>query len=294
MLERMKGLAGAVAVLAVAPAAAGAATFSATASSPRNPALDASQDLSEVTAAFDTVGSFWLDMRVYGGTPSGITGTVYAAAATGGCGALVGSIVRDPDGVQSATLTPPSGLPRSAQGMKFRLATGQFAGQMSDSDLAGITPGCVTVTSSNSSGVVDTLESIPLVATASPPSSPFPAPTPTPTPTPTPPGSKSCTVTWRLGAPLRANRRGVVAIRLGRFSCRVKATIQIRSLTSGRTLGSRTYRANAGRPVARVRLNASSRRRLARGRTLNVRLIATARVSGTNIESDVPTTIRRR
>jgi hypothetical protein len=289
MLERVRVLVVVLVVLAVSPAAASADTFTATASSSRDPALVASQDLSLVTAAFDTAGSFWIDTRVFDGFPSGIAGTVYAATPTGACGAPVGSIVRDPNGVQSATVTPPSGAPRPAGGMRFRLANKQFAGEMSDPSLAGITPGCVTVTSSNSSGVVDTLASIPFAATTSPPSSPFQPPTATPTPT-----QPGCAVTWNLGGPLRANRRGVVAIRLGQFSCRVRATVRVRALSSGRTLGRRTYRGSAGRPVVRVRLNAASRRRLARGRTLKVRIVATARVSGANVKTSVTTTIRRR
>jgi hypothetical protein len=173
--------------------------------------------------------------------------------------------------------------------MRFKLAVRQFAGEMGDPDLAGITPGCVTVTSSNGSGAVDTLASIPFAATSSPPPSPFKAQTPPPTS----PGSSSCTFTWKLGAPLRANRRGVVAIRLGKFSCRVKGTVRVRSL-SGRTLGRKTYRAKAGRPVVRVRLKAASRRRLARGRTLKVRIVANARVPGTNVKNAITTTIQRR
>jgi hypothetical protein len=280
----VKILAGALVVLAVSPATAGAATFTATASSPRDPALDASLDLSQVTATFDTAGSFWIDTRVWGGYPSGITGTVYAAAPAGGCGAPVGSIVRDPNGNQTATVTPPGGPPEPAQSPQFLLAAGQFAGAIADPGLAGITPGCVAVTASNSSGAVDTLAPIPFAATAAPPPSPFP-----PIQLPTNPNPHANT------SPLIANRRGVVAIPLGRFSPAVRGTVTVRA--GKRTLGRKAFRAGAGRPATvHVRLNAASRRRLAHGRTLKVKIVAMTRVPGTNITSRITftTTIRRR
>jgi hypothetical protein len=62
-----------------------------------------------------------------------------------------------------------------------------------------------------------------------------------------------------------------------------------------RTIGRRAYRAQAQRAVTvRVRLNKASRRRLARGVTLSVKVVVTANAGATHTRASVDTTIRRR
>ena len=84
-----------------------------------------------------------------------------------------------------------------------------------------------------------------------------------------------------------------MAVSLGQFSCGVRGTVRLRA--GKRTIGRRAYRAQAQRPVTvRVRLNQASRRRLARGGTLSVKVVVTANAGATHAGASVDTTIRRR
>jgi hypothetical protein len=283
MLDRVKVLFVALVVFASFAVTTRAATFAATAISPRDPAIDASMDLSRVTALFDTAGTFWVDTRVQGGTASGISSTVYAAAPAGGCGAAVASIVWTADGNLSRTVTPPNATPPQVSSPRIKSAGEQFAAGASGPGLTGIAPGSETVTISNSNGPVDTLAAVPFAATYSPPPSLF-GDTPT-----TPPRANT-------GVALTANRRGVVAIPIGRYSPGLKGTVRVCS--GKRTLGRKAFRVTTTEPVTvRVQLNAASRRRLARGRKLVVKIHVTGRARGAvgvTIDNEFDATIRRR
>lgn len=282
-----------MAVLAVYPAAASAESFTATATSPRNPALDASLDLSQVSATFDTAGIWKVDVSLHAGplgaSPTGITSTLSAAAPAGGCGAPVAAFTSDPP-PGAATVNLAGGAPHAARTLSsLSSSPGRFQAQVGDADLANVRPGCFSVTVANGAGVLDELASVPFT--------PGPVATPTPTVTPPSPTPSADTVVANRRT-LKANRRGVVAFRLKRFDRAVKGTIRIRAggSTSGRTIGLRAYRARAGRAApVRVRLDRASRGRLKREGELYVLITATAH-GGTRINhTDVfDTTIRRR
>jgi hypothetical protein len=278
----VRSLAGALAVLAVLPAAARADTFTATAASPRDPALDANADLQQLSASFDTAGSFALDVAVYGVVPTDVTGIVYAA----GCGVSIASVTTDPPpGGQSATVNRAGATPHAPQSLSLTITNGHLVARIADGDLAGVQPGCVTVTTAR-----DALSSIPFTGP------PLPMPSPTPTPTPTPPAVAPSPLTIAFanpGARLTASRRGVVAIRLAPFAAAVRGSVRVRAGT--RTLGSSAYRAAAGRPITvHVRLSASARRRLAYHHALAVTLVATAHAGATHVSATSTTTVRRR
>ena len=281
-----------LAVLAVFPAVAGADIYTATATScPRNEALDANLDLAQVNSTLDTAGTWRLDVTLFGDNPTGVTGTLYAAAPAGGCGVAVASITANAAlEPRARPLLRPAARPTAPAAVWDRVRRAQFIATVGDPDLATIRPGSVTVTTANGS---DALSDVPFGA-PSPSPSPSPSPTPTPTPTtPTTPQAGSCTITFRsTGAPLRANRRGLIAIRLGRFSCRTRATV--RGLgPSGSTLGRRTVRTTTRRAMTvRVRLNASTRSRLKHRRSLNVKIEATALAGA--VSNSYTTTIKRR
>src|SRR5262249_1621463 len=144
-----------------------------------------------------------------------------------------------------------------------------FTFVVTDTAFAGLQPGCLTVTLSKF-GFKDEVDEVPF---AGPQQTPIATPTPTPAPSPTP---APLTVRFSDGsARLTASSTGTFATALSPFARAASGTVTIRR--GGRTVGRRSYVAKAGAAVTvRVKLDAASRRSLARGSTLTVRITATA------------------
>ena len=154
-----------------------------------------------------------------------------------------------------------------------------------DSVLAGVRPGCVTVTISRGRPV-DILAAIPFTGTRQPPIGGEPSPTPQPTP----PALRFT----HTDARLTASRSGSVSIVLEPLAAGFTGTVRIDPATgSGGALGTATYRAKADESiVVRVRLTSAARRTLARTGKLSVRLTATARSGATSLTRTARATIR--
>jgi hypothetical protein len=153
---------------------------------------------------------------------------------------------------------------------------------LTDSALAGYTPGCVTVTLTNH-GVLDEIDAVPFLTPDQP------APVMPPLPPPAPPLPASPTIAF-ASTKFKVSRSGVVSVRLKPFDRDVKGRVTVAD-RADRRLGAKAYSAKLGKAVTvKVRLNAATRRRLAQGRRVKVRLSATA-PGATTLRTNV--TIRR-
>jgi hypothetical protein len=269
----MKVLVIALLWLVAVPAAAQADTFTAAADSPRDSALPVGQDLSAVAASFDnTAGTLTIGVTLPGApvtdASAAINGTLYGTAADGSCGTVIAFLrsTTNPASTEAMGTVTPTTSPRAAQTTTKTAAGPSITLAMTDPAFAGVTPGCLTLNLTNH-GVKDAVESIPFTAQTPPPV----ATAPTPTPAPVPPAVRFA----HPGAKLKASSTGTVAIALSPFTQPTSGTVSIRR--AGRVVGHKRYTARPGAAVTvRVKLDAGSRRSLARGSTLSARITATA------------------
>ena len=260
-----------------------AATFTAAADSPVSEGRPPAQDIARVVSTLDNETGRWaVTVSLRGEPADGTTGAVnavlYPPAAA--CGAVPNDAVGYLRGNDSPSATDVSGsvliggihVPSGGYAKEHVPGSGTVTLAMTDSTFAGNTPGCVTVTLSNH-GVLDEVDDVPFSAPDQPPPALPPLPPPAP---PAPPLPAVPTVAFaHANAKLKASKTGVVAVALKPFDRDVKGRLTVAD-GRGHTLGSKGYSAKQGRPVTvKVRLSAPTRRTLAKGRSVKVKLTAT-------------------
>lgn len=277
----MRVLLVALLVLVATPAVARADTFTAAAGSPRDASLPVGRDIANVAASFDdAAGSLAVDLTLQGvpeiAGSAAINVILYGTSPSGGCGDVIAYLrsSTDPTTSQVTGTVLPTTAPRAAQSLSKTGDGAVITLTMTDTAFVGVQPGCMTLNLTHF-GVQDAVESVPFAGPKQPPiATPTPTPTPTPQPTPTP--APLAVRFAHPGAKLKASSTGTVAIALSPFARGASGTVTIRR--GGRTVGHKSYTANAGAAVTvRVKLDAASRRSLARGSTLSLRIAASAR-----------------
>ena len=294
----LRWLIGVVLALVLAPAAQ-AATFNAAADSPENPDRSPAQDIARVVSTLNAdTGTWSVTVSLRGEPGPGTTGAVnavlYPPAAS--CGSIPGDAAGYLRGNDSPGATDVSGTviagPRAPNGGYFKehvpgSATVTLA--MTDTAFVGYTPGCVTVTLTHN-GVLDEVDAVPYSAPnqSAPPLPPLPPPAP-----PAPPLPANPTIAFaRPNARLNASKTGTVSIALKPFDRDVTGKLTVAD-AKGHALGSKSYSAKADKVVTvKVRLNAATRRALARGRTLKVKLTATVQNGKKTLSKRTNATIR--
>ena len=284
-----------VLMLLAAPGAARGDTLSASADSPRDPALPAGQDIERAVMTFDDEAGTWsVRLTTYGEAGdadwSAINAILFDPPAAGApCGgraddsiAVMRASTRPGDSTIVGSINPTIAI-RRAQAVS-RDDDGTLL--LTDTALVGKRPGCATVNLSRNR----VLDSVTLALTAPTPGAP-PAPGATDTPSADDPPTPRFT---HADARLTASRGGLVTVALQPFGRAVTGSVTL-GPTSGAGLayGTATYRARAGDPVLlRVRLTAAARRALTRARRLSVRITATARAGDRTLTRTTRATIR--
>ncbi|WP_157591732.1 hypothetical protein [Solirubrobacter soli] len=287
----MRVLVVALLLLAALPAAARADTFVATADSPPDASLPPGQDFTKVESSVDDVAGTWAVAVTLRDVPdadgsAAINATLDATAPDGGCGDTFGFLRASTDPANTAAMgsvLPPTGL-RAAQSISRTADGATLTYVMTDTALVGLRPGCLTLTLSKF-GFKDQVDDVPFTGPKQPP---VVVPTPTPTPTPAP-------LTVRFSHPtarLHASSTGVVTITLAPFGRAASGTVTVKR--GGKIAGRANYSAKVGAAVkVPIRLNATTRRSLARGRTLAVKVVATAGAATDTISTTVQRTRTR-
>jgi hypothetical protein len=292
----LRWLIGLVFVLVLAPTAQ-AQTFSAAADSPENPNQPPARDIARVVSTLDADGRWTVTVSLRGEPAEGTTGAVNAVLypPSASCGTVPNDAVAFLRGNDSATTTDVSGsvvlggVHAANGGSTKEHAPGSATVTLGlmDTALAGFTPGCLTVTLSNH-GVLDEVDAVPFSAPDQP--APVLPPLPPPAP-PAPPLPTNPTIAFaHPNAKLKASKAGVIAVALKPFDRDVKGKLTVTD-SKGHTLGGKSYSAKSGAAVTvKVRLNAATRRVLAKGRSVKVKLTASV---GTTLTKRANATVRR-